>query len=69
VAEHHEQDVGPAPGKAEQGLGVAPALRDLPVVVGPGGRLCKGRERGEEESPFELLVPAPGRLFAADRRT
>lgn len=40
------------------------ALRDFPVVV---GRVCKGRERGEEEGLLELLVPAPGRLFAADR--
>ncbi|MFJ4866692.1 hypothetical protein, partial [Streptomyces sp. NPDC088748] len=30
---------------------------DLLVVVGPGGRVTQGGERGEEEGPFELLVP------------
>lgn len=27
----------------------------------------QGGERGEEEGPFELLVPSPGGLFASDR--
>ncbi len=34
VAEHGEQDVDPASGQAEEGLGVPLALVDLLVVVG-----------------------------------
>lgn len=35
VAEHGEEHIGPAPGEAEQSLGVVLALADLLVVVGP----------------------------------
>ena len=67
VAEHGEENIGSAAGEAEEGLGVVFALLDLLVVVGAGGGVGQGGERGEEEGPFELLVPASGLLFAADR--
>ncbi len=67
VAEHREEDVGPPSGEAEQSLGVVLALGDFLVVVGPRCRVAQGRECGEEEGPFELLVSSPGGLFAADR--
>lgn len=44
-------------------------LGDLLVVVGPRCRVAQAGERGEEESPFELLVAFPGGLLAADRGT
>jgi hypothetical protein len=56
VAEHREQDVGPAAGEAEQSLGVVLSLGDLFVVVGSGGGVAQGGESGEEESSLELLV-------------
>jgi hypothetical protein len=64
--EHREEDVCPAPGEAEQGLGVVLALGDLLVVGGPRCRVAQGGEGGEEEGTFELLVSSPGGLFAAD---
>lgn len=67
VTEHREEDVGPAPGEAEQGQGAVIALGDLPVAVGPRCRVAQGGEHGEEVSPFELLVSPPGRLFTAER--
>jgi hypothetical protein len=38
-------------------MGVVLALRDLPVVVGPGGRIGQGGERGEGESSLSCLFP------------
>ncbi|GAA1543946.1 hypothetical protein GCM10009730_61290 [Streptomyces albidochromogenes] len=67
VAEHGEEDIGSAAGEAKKSLGVVFALADLLVVVSPGCRVTQGGEGGEEEGSFELLVPSPGRLFAADR--
>lgn len=66
VAERREEHVGSSSCEAEESLGVVLALADLLVVVGPGDRVGQGRERGEEESPFELLVSFPGRLPATD---
>lgn len=59
VAEHRAQHVGSSSGEAEQGLGVVLALDDLLVVVGRRGRVAQGGERGEADSPFELLVSSP----------
>lgn len=55
--EHGEEDIGSASGEAEQGLGVVLALGDLLVVVGPGGRVAQGGERGEEEARLSCLFP------------
>lgn len=53
--------------RAEDGLGVVLSLSELLVVVGAGGGIGQGGERGEEEGPFGLLVSSPGGLFTADR--
>jgi hypothetical protein len=66
IAEHREEYVGAASGKAERSLGVVLSLGALLVVVGPRCGVARSGERGEEEGPFELLVSLPGGLFAAD---
>lgn len=67
VAEHGEQDVDALSGQAEEGLGVGFASGSALVVVGAGGGVVQGGERGEEHRVFELPVPASGRVFAVDR--
>ena len=66
VAEHGEQDADALAGKAEESLGVGFTAGALAVVVGAGGRVGEGGERGEEEGPLELFVAAAGGLLAAD---
>lgn len=66
VAEHGEEHVGSSPREAEECLGLVLSLSDFLVVVGPGSRVGRHRERGQEEGPFELLASTSGRLFAPD---
>src|SRR3954451_11201230 len=67
VAEHGEQNADAVAGEAEEGLGVSLAPGPAFVVVGAGGRVVQGGERGEEHRAFELAVSASGCVFAVDR--
>ncbi len=53
--------------EADEGGVVAFALAAFAVVVGAGGGVVQGGEGGQEERPLELLVPAAGWVFPADR--
>jgi hypothetical protein len=66
VLEHREQDVDPAAGQADEGGVVAFALGAFAVVVGPGGGVVQGGERGQEQGPLEVLVAAVGWVLAAE---
>src|SRR5690606_39281136 len=68
VAEHGEQDADAVSGEAEEGLGVGFDAGSAAVVVGPGGGIVEGCERGEEHRSFQLPVPGSGGVFAVDRR-
>ena len=48
VAEHGVEDVAASSGEGDEGLVVAFALSDLPVVIGTRYRVAEGCERGEE---------------------
>jgi hypothetical protein len=65
-AEHGEKDVAAASCQADQGGVVFLALVSFPLVVGPAGGIGQGRERGEEERPFELAVARSGGMLALD---
>jgi hypothetical protein len=57
IAEHGEEDVGPASGEEEQGLGVVLALGDLLVVVGPGGRSPRAANAERKKARSSCLFP------------
>ena len=68
VADHCEQDVGLAPGQADEGGVVLLALGSLAVVVGPaGGAGAQRGERGHEQAVLQPLVPAAVDVLPADR--
>jgi hypothetical protein len=48
---------------------MALSLTDLAGVVGPGDRIPQSGEGRQEHSALELLITAPGRQLASDRRT
>lgn len=57
VAEHGEEDVGPAPGEAEEGLGVVLALADLLVVVGAGAGSATAANAERKNARLSCLLP------------
>jgi hypothetical protein len=67
VAERREQHVDPLSGQAEEGLSVGLPAGSAAVVVGAGGWIVLGGERGKEHRAFELPVSASGRVFAVVR--
>jgi N-methylhydantoinase A len=67
VAEHGEQDVGAASGKADQGGVVALARGPLAVVVGPAGGVAQTGECRQEQGALEGVVAALGAGLALDR--
>src|SRR5882757_9649543 len=66
VAEHGEQHVAASSGQADEGGVVLLALGSFLVVVGAAGGVGQGRERGEEERPFEFPVAGSGGVLTAD---
>jgi hypothetical protein len=64
VAEHGVEDVAAPASEGDEGLVVAFALGDFAVVVGAGDGVAERGERGEEQGPFEDLVPAARGMFA-----
>ncbi len=60
VAEHHEQHVDPLSGQAEECLGVGLSSGPAFVVVGAGGGIVQGGERGQQHRAFQLPVAASG---------
>ncbi len=67
VAGHDERDAGAVAGEAGEGLGVGFAAGSAAVVVGAGGGVVEGCERGGEHRAFELPVPVSGGVLAMDR--
>jgi hypothetical protein len=65
-AQHGVKDIDAAAGQADEGGVVFLGFGAFPVVVGAAERVGQGRERGQEERAFELLVAALGWVFAAD---
>jgi hypothetical protein len=45
VAEHREQDIGPASGEGDEGLVVPLPVSDLPVVIGARSGVAEGDAR------------------------
>src|SRR5947209_11790606 len=68
LGEQGVEDVAAAAGQADQGGVVLLALGSFAVVVGPADRVAQGGKCGEEHRAFELFVPGPRRVLAADGR-
>lgn len=67
VAEHREEHADPLSGEAEESLCVGLSAGSAAVVVGAGGGVVQGGERGEKHRAFELPVSASGCVLAVDR--
>ncbi len=50
--------------EAEECLGVGFAAGSAAVVVGPGGGVVEGRERGEEHRQLEVRLASPARFWS-----
>ena len=67
VAEHGVEHVAASACECDEGLVVAFALGDFPVVVGTGDGVAESRESGKEQRAFEDLVAAPRGVLAANK--
>lgn len=58
VAKHCVEDVGSAPGEADDRGVVFLAFGSFTVVVGPAGGIAQRGECGQEQRVLQVLVPA-----------